>query len=76
MASIENLPQAERDLNHYAVLFVTVNDTVWVEFGPLFGEREVPHLGCQTQLGRDMVFAYDQQQRQQGTTAGKFLQCF
>ena len=76
LGSIENMPDSQKDLKNYVVLFVVATNTIWVEFGPRFGSGELPHLGCQTQLGRDMVFGYDKQQQQQGTTVGKFLQCF
>lgn len=76
MASIENLPDSQKDLRNYVVLFVVAGDTTWVEFGPRFGSGETPHLGCQTLVGRDMVFGYDTNQSKQNETVGKFLQCF
>jgi hypothetical protein len=73
--SIGNLPDPQKSLGNYGVLFVDDGSTVWVEFGPRFGENEAPHLGCQTQIGRDMVFGYNKKQPSQGKS-GKFLQCF
>ncbi|MBV9720193.1 MAG: hypothetical protein JOZ77_12810 [Candidatus Eremiobacteraeota bacterium] len=73
--SIGNLPSVQKNLGNYGVLFVDDGSIVWVEFGPRFGAGEAPHLGCQTQLGRDMVFGYDKKQSGAGTS-GKFLQCF
>lgn len=73
--SISNLPEAQKNLANYGVLFIDDGNTVWVEFGPRFAATESPHLGCQTQLGRDMVFGYDKTQLSRGK-AGKFLQCF
>lgn len=75
MKSIANLPDAQKDLKNYAVLFVDSGDTIWMEFAPVFGPDETPHLGCQTQMGRDMVFGYLKKQAATGQ-AGKFLQCF
>jgi hypothetical protein len=73
--SIGNLPEAQKQLGGYGVLFIDDGSTVWVEFGPRFGADEAPHLGCQTRLGRDMVFGFDKKQSTQGKS-GKFLQCF
>ncbi|HEY6326314.1 MAG TPA: hypothetical protein VIW73_07385 [Candidatus Cybelea sp.] len=75
LQSIGNLPDSQKSLANYGVLFIDDGSTVWVEFGPRFGANEAPHLGCQTQLGRDMVFGYNKKQPNQGTS-GKFLQCF
>jgi hypothetical protein len=41
----------------------------------IFGPGEAPHLGCRTQLGRDMVFGYNKKAQSDRST-GKFLQCF
>jgi hypothetical protein len=77
LTSIVNLPDAQKDLSHYVVMFVSAQNTVWVEFGPLFGTAEVPHLGCQTELGRDMVFGYMKNRPEpNGAQPGIFLQCF
>ncbi|HEY1975507.1 MAG TPA: hypothetical protein VGG89_03050 [Candidatus Baltobacteraceae bacterium] len=73
--SIGNLPAAQKDLTNYGVLFIDDGHTIWVEFGPRFASAESPHLGCQTKLGRDMVFGYDKQHAGQDKS-GKFLQCF
>jgi hypothetical protein len=77
LTSIVNLPDAQKDLSHYVVMFVSAQNTVWVEFRPLFGTAEVPHLGCQTELGRDMVFGYMKNRPEpNGAQPGIFLQCF
>lgn len=73
--SITNLPDSQKSLSNYGVLFVDDGNTVWVEFGPRFAADEAPHLGCQTQLGRDMVFGYSKKQSGD-ISSGKFLQCF
>lgn len=73
--SIANLPQSQKVLANYGVLFIDDGKTVWVEFGPRFGLGESPHLGCQTHVGRDMVFGWDKKQAGNGVL-GKFLQCF
>jgi hypothetical protein len=73
--SIGNLPESQKNLANYGVLFVDEGSTVWVEFGPRFAPDESPHLGCQTQLGREMVFGLNKKQSGQGQS-GKFLQCF
>lgn len=73
--AIVNLPDAQKDMANYGVLFIDDGTTVWVEFGPRFGPQEAPHLGCQTQLGRDMVIGYLKKQTP-GGQLGKFLQCF
>ena len=70
------MPAAQKDLANYGVLFVDDGNTVWVEFGPRFAPDEAPHLGCQTQLGRDMVFGYYKKQTDTQGKSGKFLQCF
>jgi hypothetical protein len=75
MKSIVNLPDDQKDLKNYGVLFVDDGQTIWVELGPRFGPAETAHLGCQTLLGRDMVFGYDKKQSA-GSQTGKFLQCF
>ena len=74
--SIGNLPASQKDLANYGVLFVDDGNTIWVELGPRFGPNEAPHLGCQTQLGRDMVFGFDKKQPDDQGKSGKFLQCF
>lgn len=76
LTSITNMPTAQKDLTNYGVLFVDDGNTIWVELGPRFAPDEAPHLGCQTQLGRDMVFGYNKKQPQGNGTVGKFLQCF
>lgn len=76
MNSITNLPATQKNLGNYGVLFVDDGNTVWVEFGPRFAPSEAPHLGCQTQLGRDMVFGLNKKQANSNGQAGKFLQCF
>lgn len=73
--SISNLPDSQKNLANYGVLFVDDGTTVWVEFGPRFAPTEAPHLGCQTQLGRDMVFGFIKKQSGDGKS-GQFLQCF
>ncbi len=74
--SISNMPQTQKDLANYGVLFADDGSTIWVELGPRFAPNETPHLGCQTQLGRDMVFGFDKKQPDKQGFAGKFLQCF
>ncbi len=74
--SIGNLPSSQKTLSNYGVLFIDDGNTVWVEFGPRFAPDEAPHLGCQTQLGRDMVFGYNKKQTDNPGKSGKFLQCF
>jgi len=73
--SIVNLPDSQKNLGSYGVLFIDDGNTVWVEFGPRFAADEAPHLGCQTQLGRDMVFGYNKK-HSGPVESGKFLQCF
>lgn len=74
LASISNMPAEQKQLANYVVLFIVTNTTVWVEFGPVFGQGETEHLGCQTSLGRDMVFGY--QATSPNGSNGLFLQCF
>lgn len=70
-----NVPTAQKSLNNYVVMFVETSSTTWIEFGPMWGTAEAPHLGCQTSLGRDMVFGYEK--RPSGDKhGGPFLQCF
>jgi hypothetical protein len=76
LASIRNLSDAQKQLGNYIVMFVDDGTTTWVEFGPSFAPGETPHLGCQTQLGRDMVFGYDDKQTGGERKTGEFLQCF
>jgi|SRR5580698_5263579 hypothetical protein len=73
--AIANLPDAQKDMTNYGVLFIDDGQTVWVELGPRFGPTEAPHLGCQTQLGRDLVIGYPKKQSAEGKS-GAFLQCF
>jgi hypothetical protein len=73
--SIGNMPDSQKNLANYGVLFIDDGSTIWVELGPRFAPQEAPHLGCQTQLGRDMVFGYDKKRSERGKV-GKFLQCF
>jgi hypothetical protein len=70
------MPESQKNLGNYGVLFVDDGNTIWVEFGPRFAVNERPHLGCQTQLGRDMVFGFNKKQVDDEGTSGKFLQCF
>ena len=58
MRRVSGLTAEQMDLARYAVLFIDTPSATWMEFGPAFGPNETPHLGCQTQLGRDMVFEY------------------
>jgi hypothetical protein len=74
--SITNLPQSQKDLANYGVLFIDDGSTVWVELGPRFAPNEAPHLGCQTQIGRDMVFGFNKKQPDSKGKVGRFLQCF
>lgn len=74
LASISNMPADQKQLQNYAVLFVVSGTTTWVEFGPVFGQGETEHLGCQTNLGRDMVFGYEA--TSSNGSNGMFLQCF
>jgi hypothetical protein len=76
MSSIENLPDAQRSLRNYSALFVITDNAVWVELGPAFADGEAPHAGCQTQLGRDMVFGYGAKGSAAGDAIWKWLQCF
>ncbi len=76
MSSIENLPDAQKSLKNYSALFTITGDTVWVELGPAFANGEAPHVGCQTQLGRDMVFGYDAKATASGDVVSKWVQCF
>jgi len=75
LSSVDNMPDSQKDLGNYGVLFIDDGNTIWVELGPRFGPNEAPHLGCQTQLGRDMVFGFNKQLDSRGAS-GKFLQCF
>ncbi len=70
-----NLPADEKDLSHYVVMFIDTPSTTWIEFGPAFAPGETPHLGCQTQLGRDMVFGYAKDPAA-GAGSGPFIACF
>ena len=76
MKSIGNMPEAQKNLENYGVLFTDDGNTIWVEVGPRFATNEAPHLGCQTQLGRDMVFGFNKKQPNNQGASGKFLQCF
>jgi hypothetical protein len=75
LASVTNLPESQKELANYDVSFVETEDATWVEFGPHFGLGETAHLGCQTRLGRDMVFGF-MKVLAGGESALKFLQCF
>jgi hypothetical protein len=70
-----SLPADQKDLAHYVVMFIDTPGTTWVEFGPAFAPGETPHLGCQTQLGRDMVFGYVKDPAGAGV-GGPFIACF
>jgi hypothetical protein len=70
-----NLPAAQKDITHYAVMFVETDDITWAEFAPVWGPSETPHLGCQTTMGRDMVFGYLKHPPEAGKQGGPFLQC-
>jgi hypothetical protein len=74
--SINNMPESQKVLANYGVLFTDDGNTIWVELGPRFGPDEAPHLGCQTQLGRDIVFGFNEKPSDSQGTSGKFLQCF
>jgi hypothetical protein len=69
-----NLPSQQKELANYGVMFVDTKDTTWVELAPVWGDDETPHLGCQTALGRDMVFGY-RKNLPGGKTGGALLQC-
>jgi hypothetical protein len=71
-----NLPDAQKTLGNYNLGFVETRDMIWVEFEPHYGTSEDPHLGCQTQLGRDMVFGFKKTDLAQNKNASRFLQCF
>jgi hypothetical protein len=75
LLSLANLPAGQKDLSHYGVMFIDTPTVTWIEFGPVFAPGETPHLGCQTQLGRDMVFAYEKNPAD-GKQGGPFIQCF
>ncbi len=70
-----DLPSDQKDLSHYAVMFIDTPTVTWIELGPAFAQGETPHLGCQTKLGRDMVFAY-QKNPEGGKQGGPFISCF
>jgi hypothetical protein len=74
--AITNMPPEQKNLKNYGVLFIQDGNITWVELGPIFAPDERPHLGCQTLLGRDMVFGYDARSSQPMDLAGKWLQCF
>jgi hypothetical protein len=64
-------------MSHYVVMFIETSDKVWLEFAPLLAPNEVPHLGCQAQQGRDMVFGISKKsQPTSAQTAANFIQCF
>jgi hypothetical protein len=69
------LSSDQTDLSHYVVLFVDTPSVTWIEFGPAFAVNETPHFGCQTELGRDMVFAYRKAFANEPST-GPLLPCF
>jgi hypothetical protein len=74
--SISNMPTSQKSLANYGILFTDDGNTIWVELGPRFAPDETPHLGCQTKLGRDMVFGFNKKQPDDQGFSGKFLQCF
>jgi hypothetical protein len=76
LESIANLPTVQKTMGNYDVAFVETEDAVWVEFGPHYASTEPAHLGCQTQLGRDMVFGFLKADLGQGKNRARFLQCF
>ncbi len=76
LQSIVNLPSSQKAMANYDVGLVETRDMIWVEFGPHYGAGEEPHLGCQTQVGRDMVFGFLKSDLAQGKNAPRFLQCF
>jgi hypothetical protein len=76
LSSVTNLAREQRDLSHYYILFVETKDAVWMELGPSWAPDEPPHLGCQTKLGRDMVFAFEKSPAVAGRNGGPWLQCF
>lgn len=76
LESIRNMPDSQKNLANYGLLFIDDGNTVWVEFGPRLAPDEAPHLGCQTKLGRDMVFGYNKKHAAGQAVSGKFLQCF
>ncbi len=78
LASISNLPDSQKSLGNYAVLFIDDGATTWIELGPAFGPKEAEHLGCQTEVGRDMVMSMRTVVTSSGsvTKGGAFLQCF
>lgn len=76
LQAITNLPTAQKLLGNYDLGLVETKDMMWVEFEPHFGPSESPHLGCQTQLGRDMAFGFMKADLAQNRNASRFLQCF
>ena len=74
--SIVNLPDSQKTISHYVVLFAETDTTTWVEFAPVLAPNEVPHLGCQAQQGRDMVFGIRKKSDASKLTEAAFLQCF
>ncbi len=74
--AISNMPASQKDLANYGILFIDDGSTIWVELAPRFGPNETPHLGCQTQLGRDIVLGFNKKEPDKQDVAGKFLPCF
>lgn len=70
-----DLPSDEKDLSHYAVMFIDTPSITWIEFGPAFAPDEAPHLGCQTKLGRDIVVGY-KKNVDGAAQGGLFIPCF
>ncbi len=73
--AISNMPASQKDLANYGILFIDDGNTIWIELAPRFGPSETPHLGCQTQLGRDMILGFDKKQPDK-QDLGKFIPCF
>ena len=69
-----DLPDDQRDLRHYTVMFVDAPRTTWIELAPAWAANETPHLGCQTKLGRDMVIGFEK--RRSNVHAAPFIRCF
>ncbi|PZR57505.1 MAG: hypothetical protein DLM50_05905 [Candidatus Meridianibacter frigidus] len=75
LKAVGNMPEDQRNIARYHMLFIETDDVIWIELGPLWATDELPHLGCQTKLGRDMVFGYDKNAPKE-RSGGLFLQCF
>jgi hypothetical protein len=76
VSALTNLPDPQKDMTHYNVLFAETTDRVWVEFGPVLAQNEIPHLGCQAQFGRDMVFGVLKKSPPNEPQSAAFIQCF